>query len=163
MLVAMLATPVMAKPENGPNKVAVTVTMTRNVASDGGGTGIQLDPPVFTGLIIHAHVEQHFTTTIEFADGSTLDGTIVVDRKIVNIKTGSRVILTDHYVFTFNDGDAGFEGNGNVILDNVNQLSKAYGLFHGTGDFEGQTLNIGHTWASYVDSVNPWFGYWLKM
>jgi hypothetical protein len=157
LAVAMLAVPVIAKPTNGPNKVAVTVTMTRN---DGGGQGTILDPPVSTGVIIHAHLLQGYDVNITFADGSILNGTSVADRKVVNIKAGSRVILTDYYVFDF--GDGGFEGNGEVMLDMVNGQSLAYGLFHGTGDFEGQTLNIGHGWEAFSSTPNPWIGYWLK-
>jgi hypothetical protein len=168
LAVAMLAAPVMAKTDlkdTKGNKVGVTVTMTRdnrpvNEGGDGGGNGIVLEPPVFTGVVIHAHVEQHYWITITFGDGSTLDGYAVVERKIVNLKTGARVILTDNYVFDF--GDGGFEGNGEVMLDMVNGQSLAYGLFHGTGDFEGQTLNIGHGWEPFSTVVNPWLGYWLK-
>jgi hypothetical protein len=165
MAVTMLAVPVYAKPTNGPNKVAVTVTMTRdgrpvNEGGDGGGNGILLDGPVFTGVIIHVVLEQHYFTTITFADNSTLDGYIVDERKVVNIKGSSRIVLTDNYVFDF--GEGGFEGNGLVMLDMVKGQSKGYGLFHGTGDFEGQTLNIGHGWEPFSTVVNPWLGYWLK-
>jgi len=130
--------------------------------TDGPGPGTEIDPNVVTGPITHLHRLQHFTTTIAFEDGSTLDGTIEVVRKMVQVpqKEANRVILTDYYVFDF--GDGGFVGDGLVMLDNVNHLSKAYGLYHGTGDFEGQTLNIGHTWESYISAVNPWYGYWLK-
>ena len=166
--VALLAIPVMANPTNGPNKVAVTVDMTRNSASDGGGSGILLEDNVNTGDVTHGLWEQHFTTTITFEDGSTLEGTIVVERKVAIVRRGpklaNKLIFTDYYVFTFPgvDPDTGFVGNGKVILDIEKGLSLAYGLYHGTGDFEGQTLNIGHTWASYASAVNPWYGYWLK-
>ncbi len=175
MLLALLivsAIPAYAKPTNGPNKVAVTVDMTRDRADpadggDGGGNGILLEGPVVTGQIIHVVLEQHFFITITFDDDSTLEGYAVVYRKVVNIKVGARVVLTDNYVFTFDldddeVADAGFEGNGLVMLNNVDQLSKAYGIFHGTGDFEGQTLNIGHGWINYISEVNSWYGYWLK-
>lgn len=163
LTVAMLAVPVMSMPTNGPNKVAVTVTMARN---DGGGPGTIIDPNVITGPITHGHWLQGFDVTITFEDDSTLEGTLEIERKpvIVPQKEANRMIFTDYYIFTFPgiEPDTGFVGNGLVMLDNVKQLSKAYGMFQGTGDFEGQTLNIGHTWASYLSAVNPWYGYWLK-
>ena len=175
MLVALLATPVMAKTDLNDtqgNKVGVTVILTRDgspVANggDGGGQGIHLEDNVVTGAVYHGHWEQHFKTKITFGDGSTCEGYLVADRKVVNIKDGTRLVFTDYYEFTFDlnedeVADAGFVGNAEVQIDGVNSLSLAYGLFHGTGDFEGQTLNIGHTWAPYIGVVNPWYGYWLK-
>ena len=172
LALALLVVPVMAKPTNGPNKVAVIVDMdrdTRDVAEggDGGGTGILVEGPVINGQIIHVVLEQHFFITITFEDDSTLEGYAVVTRNVVNIKGGSRVVLTDDYVFSFDldddeVADAGFEGNGLVMLNNVDHLSKAYGMYHGIGDFEGQTLNIGHGWVNYISEVNSWYGYWLK-
>jgi hypothetical protein len=163
LVVALLATPVLAQPTNGPNKVAVSVDMTR---TDGPGPGTLLDPNVNTGPITHGHWLQHFTTTVTFEDGSTLEGTIDIERKVVIVRRtpGNKLIFTDYNVFTFPgyDPDTGFVGNSKVILDIGKGLSLAYGLFHGTGDFEGQTLNIGHTWADYAAAVNPWYGYWLN-
>jgi hypothetical protein len=163
MAVAMLAVPVLAKPTNGPNKVAVTVTMTRN---DGGGAGILLDDDVFTGPITHRHLLQGYDVTITFDDDSELIGTLLIERKVVFVpqKESIRRIFTDYYVFTFDgdDEDTGFVGNGKVIIDGVNGQSLGYGLFHGTGDFEGQTLNIGHGWEAFSSTPNPWIGYWLK-
>ena len=163
LAVAMLAVPVMAKPTNGPNKVAVTVTMTRN---DGGGAGILIDPDVFTGPITHRHLLQGFAVIITFEDATTLVGTLKVERKTVWVpqKETLKRIFTDYYVFTF-PGDAedtGFVGNSKVIVDGVKGQSLAYGLYHGTGDFEGQTLNIGHPWAAFSGTPAPWTGYWLK-
>jgi len=160
LAVAMFAVSVMAKPTNGPNKVYVEVGMTRN---DGGGAGIELSPDVFTGPITHRHRLQGYDITITFEDGSTLMGTLLIERKVVQVpqKGAVKAILTDNYEFTFNDG--GFEGNGQVLLDAVKMQSLAWGLFHGTGDFEGQTLNIGHPWAAYGGGApNLWVGYWLK-
>ncbi len=157
LFLVLLITPALASPTKG-NKVAVTVTMVR---TNGPGPGTPLSDNRFTGPVIHLHRLQTFDVTITFEDASTLEGTIDIERKIVNVK-GSRIILTDYYVFTFDSEGGGFEGNGQVLLDLVNGLSLAYGMYHGTGAFEGQTLNIGHGWESYVSAVNPWYGYWLK-
>lgn len=122
---------------------------------------------MITGQIIHIVLEQHFFIIITFDDYSTLEVYAVVNKNVVNIKEGSKVVLKDNYVFTFDLDDdevvdAGFEGNGLVMLSNVDHLSKAYGMYHGRVDFEGQTLNIGHGWVNYQTEVNSWYGYWLK-
>jgi len=170
LALAMLAVPVMAIPTNGPNKVAVTVDMTRNDTPPGWPgpgpyPGEEIDPNRFTGVIIHLYRIQCYDVTITFEDTTFITGTLEVERKIVNVKQGHRVIMSDHYVFTLDDGAVarGFEGNGQVLLDNVKGRSLAWGLFHGTGAFEGQTLNIGHPWVAYGGGgPAPWTGYWLK-
>ena len=146
--------------------MAVTVGMDRN-------DDILIDPEpntlVETGPIAHRQQTQGYDITLEITGGDTLTGTAVVERKIVALpqkNKGNKVILTDYYVFDF--GDGGFEGNGKVILDNMGPpippapQSLAYGMFQGTGDYEGQTLNIGHGWEAFGAEVNPWTGYWLK-
>jgi hypothetical protein len=170
LAVAMLSVPVMAKPTNGPNKVAVTVDMTRNDIPPGWPgpgpyPGEEIDPNRFTGPIIHLYRIQRYDVIVTFADDSTLEGTLEVERKILNVKGGAKVILTDYYVFTFDDGALarGFKGNGQVLLDNMKGRSLGWGLFHGTGEFEGQTLNIGHPWVAYGGGgPTAWVGYWLK-
>ena len=62
--VALLAIPVMANPTNGPNKVAVTVDMTRN---DGPGPGTPLSPNRNTGPIIHLYRLQNFDGTFPYS------------------------------------------------------------------------------------------------
>lgn len=163
MAIAMLVAPVMADPTQG-QKTAVTV----NIA---GGPPTDIDPPVTTGPVTHKYQEQFMhTVTITFEDGSTLDGTATVERKVVYVPQhgAMRWIFTDYYEFDF--GEGGFVGNGKTILDGVVftatgiswQASLAYGLFHGTGEFEGQTLNIGHTWGEPGSEQSAWTGYWLK-
>ncbi len=174
MLLALLivsAIPVYAVPTKG-NKVAVTLNMTRDPSLD------EEISVVITGPITHRHVIQYYYATITFDDGTILAGddpeitNLVVEREVVFVpqKEGEKRIFTDYYEFTF--GDGGFEGQGTVILDGfvLNDpppgatwiSSKAYGLFQGTGAFEGQTLNVGHTWGAPGSSVADWTGYWLK-
>lgn len=164
LVVALLTTPVLAKPSNGPNKVAVSLFLYQTDRVDGD--------PVPTGNVVHSTSIQTFEAVIEFEGGETLTGELVADRKIVNIlkKDGlHKIILTDNYIFTFpgDDEDTGFVGNAQVVLDGMPPTSgvassNAYGLFHGTGDFEGQTLNVGHGWEAFSGTVKPWTGYWLK-
>jgi hypothetical protein len=158
----MLAVPVMAKPTNGPNKVAVEVIMERN--------DVYVDPPVanthtWTGPIRHTHSIQGYDITITITgELAPLTGIAIIERNFVRLpqKDGYKIIFQDRYVFTFSSEGGGFEGNGNLIIEVGWAQSKAYGLFHGTGAYEGQTLNIGHTWASFVGTPAPWYGYWLK-
>ena len=175
LAVAMLAVPVMAKPTQG-QKAAVTMSQV------GTGTGPGDIHP--TGPIIHNHFEGYYDVTIEIKDGatvvSTLVGDAVVDRKLVIVpQKGSilgRWVFTDYYEITIDtvDGepvDGGFEGNGKVILDGVNpmgpgviswELGRANALFHGTEDFEGQTLNFNGRWTPYAAGPIVWDGYLLK-
>ena len=172
MLLALLivsAIPVMAKPTKG-QKTAVTLGMKRV------GDFVDIEDPVYTGPITHQYIRVNYDATITFDDGSDdLVGTLVTERKVVVVpqKEGEKRIFTDHYVFTFpgEDEDTGFVGNGKVILDGVYvpeggglswEKSMGYGLFHGTGDFEGQTLNVGHTWGAPGTTPSAWTGYWLK-
>ena len=65
--------------------------------------------------------------------------------------------------------DAGFVGNGKVILYGVVQVGPSIswvggigkGLFHGTGAFEGQTLNFNSNWRLFGGGI-VWDGYLLK-
>ena len=163
VFLAMLVAPVMAKPTKG-NKVAVTLNIVR--------TGFPTQIEVPTGPITHGYWVQIYKATITFADDSTLEGELVAYRKVVVVpqKVGFKMIFTDYNVFTFRDG--GFEGNAKVVIDefvwNVPppgatwKSTLAYGLFHGAGAFEGQTLNVGHTWGGPSGTPAPWTGYWLK-
>jgi hypothetical protein len=159
LVVALLTTPVLAIPTNGPNKVAVTV-----VFKSGSRTDIV---DVWTGPIRH----RTFTATwgvveLTITDGPTLIGTATAERSTVRVPQNGayKVIFVDYYVFDF--GDGGFEGNGKVILDGMVpgigwDQSLARGLFQGTEAFEGQTLNIGHPFWS-MPGPPTWIGYWLK-
>ena len=152
LILAMMLTPLaLAKPTKG-QKEAVTVTM---VAT---GPPADLDDPRLTGPVTHFHWLAPYAVTIEIEGGATLGGTIVQYRKLVTVpqKEGYRWIFTDYYEITIltEDGeligsDCGFEGNAKVILDGVFMLpsfsydkGRGSGLFHGTGTFEGQTLNV---------------------
>ena len=172
LTVAMLAVPVIAKPTNGPNKVAVTVTLS-NMQIVGGFD------VVFTGNVVHLYFPcQRYDVTIEIEpDGPTLYGTLDIERKFVIVLQphngyGTKMIATDYLVFTFpgDDPDTGFVGNGKVIIDGATlgsaapwEKARASGMFQGTGDFEGQTLNVGRHWTEPTEyGTIEWTGYWLK-
>ena len=176
VIAALLIAPVFADPTQGPNKKAVTMTQVP--------TGIVPGGPYMTGPITHNQFGGLYDVTIEIKDGATVESTLVgeavVDRKLVAVpQKGSilgRWIFADYYVITIEtvDGGAvvgGFEGNGNLIMDGVNpagpgvitwEKARAKGLFHGTGDFEGQTLNFNTPWTPYGTGDIVWDGYLLK-
>lgn len=166
MAVAMLAVPVYAKPTNGPNKVAVTLTFvertSRTIIEDKYSNGIR-----------HRLLELTWNVELIVTDGPTLVGTAFAERiTILNLKSAKN-IQRDYYEFWFEDEGGGFEGNGLNVLDGFVpappppatwEKSKAYGLFQGTEAFERQTLNIGHTWGEpgSGSEIEDWTGYWLK-
>jgi hypothetical protein len=172
LAVAMLTVPVMAKPTREPNKMAVTMTQ-----SPADPAFVMNGLPVVTGNAVHISQTNYYDVTIEVRDDAgtvveTLTGTNVVYRNYVAVmqKDGlQKWIFTDYYEFDF--GHGGFVGNGKVIMDGVDftppstlngyEQTMGYGLFHGTGDFEGQTLNAGHSWES-AGGIALWTGYWLK-
>ena len=173
LAITMLAVPAMAKPTNGPNKVAVTVTLF---------TPFQLlgpPEPRPTGNVVHVYFPgQRYEVSIKIEpDGPTLDGTVDIERKFVIVLQphngyGTKMIATDYLVFTFpgDDPDTGFVGNGKVIIDGATlgsaapwEKARASGMFQGTGDFEGQTLNVGRHWTEPTEyGTIKWTGYWLK-
>jgi len=160
LVVAMFAVPLaVAKPTNG-QKTAVTVDMAQLTRDDGEVklTGNELNE------VVHVTSIQTYAITITFDDDSTLEGTFSAVRVCVNvIQDGEqRINMNDYYELDFPTKSGGFEGKAKVILDLGRHLSMAYGLFHGTGAFEGQTLNIGHGWLNFITEVNSWTGYWLK-
>ena len=176
-ILAMLVAPVLAKPTNGPNKVAVTVTLS-NMQIIGAP---EFNP---TGNVNHVYFPcQRYQVSIKIEpDGPTLLGTVDIERKLVAVKQPNKGydppagdmkwIFTDYLVFKFDgdDPETGFVGNGKVIIDGATQgtaapweKARANGLFQGTGDFEGQTLNVGRHWSEPTGyGTIEWYGYWLK-
>jgi hypothetical protein len=82
-------------------------------------------------------------------------------------------IFTDYYEITIDtvDGepvDGSFEGNGKVMIDGATAVvlapwiqSRSNALFHGTGTFDGQTLNFVTHWREPAGGI-VWDGYLLK-
>ena len=159
VFVAMIVTPVLAKPTQG-QKVAITLTWTRTLR-------IQ-DPPVFTGVVMHRHVYIEWSVVLEIEDGPTLTGTGTSIRDNVRMpqKDGDTVVIRDVTELWFPDQQGGFEGRGVIMIDGLTspgvwEQAKAHELLQGTGEFEGQTLNAGHHWEEPSGAI-VWTGYWLK-
>jgi hypothetical protein len=176
LAVTILAVPVMAKPTNG-QKTAVRVIMQR---TDTAFPDV-VNP---TGNVVHLYfARQTYDITIKFDENPDNDlvGTGEFERKMLVVKQphkkgndpdalprprDTKWIMIDYYEFDF--GDGGFVGNAKVLIDGGTRLTLApfamgmgKGLFHGTGDFEGQTLNVGHHWGEPTGTIT-WTGYWLK-
>jgi hypothetical protein len=175
LAIAMLVTPLaVAKPTKGPNKMAVTMTQSPAIPPIDFGSIVAVP----TGNAVHISQTNYYDVTIEVRDDAgtlveTLTGTNVVYRNYVAVKQKDGLekwIFNDYYEFDF--GEGGFVGNGKVIMDGVDfdpftgtlygyEQSMGCGLFHGTGDFEGQTLNVGHHMGEALGGI-VWTGYWLK-
>ncbi|HLN44399.1 MAG TPA: hypothetical protein VK209_01690 [Candidatus Sulfotelmatobacter sp.] len=73
-------------------------------------------------------------------------------------------ICNDYYVVSFPIVGGGFEGNSHISLSNyvnaTTYTALVHSLFHGTGAFEGQTLNVGVDRGPAANMV--WEGYLLK-
>ena len=100
-------------------------------------------------------------------DEPTLIGKAICDRKttILQQKHGQNLVAQDHYEISFPEG-RGFKGNAFIILQNIYgetlwENSIGYASFRGTGEFEGQTINIGHSWRPFIYPI-VWTGYLLK-
>ena len=155
---AMLVIPAFASPTKG-NKVAVTLTWTNPA-----GTPAGIDE---TGIVTHRHGIGTWDVELEIDDGPTYIGAAVDTVReilIVPQTDGNNLLWREHLEVSFPEAGGGFEGYFVVLMDGVgNPLelrSKAHGLLHGTGAFEGQTINAGHNWRPPGPLV--WTGYLLK-
>jgi sugar-specific transcriptional regulator TrmB len=109
-----------------------------------------------------------FDVELAIENEPTLIGKAICDRKmtIVKQKQEQNLIAQDHYEFSFPEG-RGFEGNAFIIALNdilpptCYEKSKAYASFRGTGKFEGQTINIWHSWRPFNYPI-VWTGYLSK-
>lgn len=158
LFLAMLATPAFAKPTKG-QKAAITLDFTRTSKT-------LLEPNRITGSVTHSHYLVTWDVTLEFENGTILEGEADNERYEVTVpqKDGANKVVRGYYEFTFPGG--GFEGRELLILEGFVsgtwEKSKVYALFHGTGGFEGQTINVGHTWGAPGSAPAEWTGYWLK-
>ena len=158
MAVAMLATPlvamVTAEPSQG-QKVPVTLQWTAT-----GTTTLERND---TDGLSHRLLRTTWKVKL-FIDGSTtpIEGTAVSIRHVLWAYSKLQMAVYDeYYELSFPTG--GFEGNGHILLTDyaggTNYDVRIHALFHGTGAYEGQTLNVGRDKgpASF-----EWEGYLLK-
>jgi len=159
LMLAMLAAPVFAAPPT-ETKVPVTLKWT-NV---GPTTTVIRD---VNGNVSHRIMTQNWAVKLFIGDSETLiEGTAFGERQTLYIYgrklNGVDQIANDHYVISFPGG--GFEGNTHITITDWDSVLKTYNVklhavFHGTGEFEGQTLNA---WQNGPGTTPLWEGYLSK-
>jgi hypothetical protein len=158
IVVSFVTLPVMADPTNG-QKAEITLTW-------------KTDHYTYTthnsGPIIHRHLDYYWTVTLTFvASGITYVGTAFTERDVTIVPddVGTKRNYQDQYTIDFPDQKGGFEGNSVIVVQNYPTPSATqmiHGLFKGTGELEGQTINAGVLpWEPMTNSF-VWEGYLLK-
>ena len=164
VLVLMLlaaATPVIAKPSDGQKVPAILKFPTPPKVTT-------LDPGVLTwtkGNVSHLRdriINYSFLLIID--DAPPIAGYAIAERDGNGIPY--KIGMTgyhEYYEFWFPTANGGFEGRAlNHITDATGPMSYNLDLhvvLHGTGEFEGQTLNM---WREGPPLPGGWFGYLLK-
>jgi hypothetical protein len=159
LVIALLATPVLAKPTKG-QKVMVSITW-------------EIIGPIYlsdwkeTGNVLHRDVILEWDVTLVIGGGAPIFGTAITERKLLRVTQGDGElrILNDYNVLMFTGGT--FEGN--ALLQShwlpggpANVQSRVnHALLQGTGDFDGQTISAKHDWRTH-DQPIVWSGYLLK-
>jgi hypothetical protein len=158
LAVAMLVTPVISKPTKG-KKVAVTLYFSNQESEP-----IEIRE---TGNVEHRHGHVNWTLMLDFKNGTTLMGEAIdVQRYVLVVPqpNGNKIVFREQYEMWFPSAGGGFEGMANIQMDGIGNppmIGRAHALLHGTGAFEGQTLNVGHPWAIFSPPIH-WDGYLLK-
>ena len=152
------ALPVMAEPTNG-QKVAVTLKLTPVPE-----TSIPGDRWVTNGGVTQLR-DSGLTYALELAiDGALpIKGISIVVRDPALGKRPEMVLYHEYHVMSFSTAGGGFEGNALLRLTDFVSSTvytvQAHGVFQGTGEFEGQTLNL---WRYEGPTGGVWEGYLLK-
>jgi len=160
--IALMATPVLAVPTQG-QKLPVSLKFTPTTSADGiNHINIPGDFVLNDGSIGQrrdAVTSYKVELTI---DEDPIVGYSIVERPVVVYNVIKHKCMTMHeiHVMDFSAEEGGFEGNALLkFTDYVSPASfhlEAHGTFHGTGDFEGQTIvasyegPAGGTWTGYI-------------
>ena len=161
LAVAMLTTPVLAAPTNGQKVPAILKFPTPPKVSI-------LDPGERTWT--NGNVTHLRDRIINYTFLLIIDGAPPITGYAITVRDGSgipyKIGMTgyhDYYEFWFPTEGGGFEGRAlNHITDATSEISynlSLHTVLHGTGAFEGQTLNM---WREGPLLPGGWFGYLLK-
>ena len=164
LFLVILITPALASPTKG-NKVGITLTWTET-------NTVYLEQKI-VGNTMHFHINVYWDVELAIDGRPTLNGTAFTDRDLTVVlqKDGGRLVIGDYYELSFPDEEGGFEGNAAIMLTGyipieppIWEKSKGHGLLHGTGAFEGQTINGGNHWIPFDPFAEShiWTGYLLK-
>lgn len=158
LLLTSLVGMVLADPTKG-QKVPVEMTF----AATGSTT---VESTKNNGDITHASYLRNWAVALSIDGATPIIGEIVNSERYVIGAYGKlgMGILHDEYVISFATELGGFEGR--AILQITDWVSNTepynmmiHGVFHGTGAFEGQTLNVG---VDKGPASLTWTGYLLK-
>ncbi len=159
LIVAFAAVPVMAKP-SGEQKVPVKI-----VWAPVAGSSKTMENRPSDGLS-HRVITNKWTLQLYIGDSVTpIAGTADCTRHVLSAfaKEPQMGVYQDDYVISFPSLGGGFEGRAHfAIFDYVSSSEYnilAHCLFQGTGDCEGQTLNVG---VDKGPANLQWEGYLLK-
>jgi len=161
LLLLLAAAPVMAEPTNGQKVPAI---MTFPV------------PPKITMLDpgevwkTNGNVSHRRDTIINYTFLFIIDGAPPITGYAITVRDGNGIIpktgmfsYHEYYEFWFPTVGGGFEGRGlSHYFDFVSMSSydlEIHVILHGTGSFEGQTLNM---WRTGGPTGPGWTGYLLK-
>ncbi len=151
-----IAVPVIANPADG-QKVPVEIKWKP--------TGSTLLDRLDSDGLSHRWIRTTWNVEL-YIDGSLtpITGTAVTERLVLwAFSKLQMAIYNEDYVLSFPTLGGGFEGNAHLVLKDyvsaTDYQMKVHGLFQGTGDLEGQTINAGLDWGppNYT-----WQGYLLK-
>jgi len=161
LMVAPMVVPVLAAPDNSKNKDPVRIIW---APVAGSSKTIEIN---YSDGVSHRIITNKWTLQYFIGDSVTpILGTADCTRNILYAfgKEPQMGVYQDEYVISFPSLAGGFEGTAQFrIYDYVSSTNyniQVHALFKGTGDCEGQTLNVG------VDRgfMNlQWEGYLLKL
>jgi hypothetical protein len=160
LAMAILATPVIADPTKGQK---VPATLRFGDSSPAPGTSKT------AGNTMHGQMTVIWQIEIDIDGVPTYTGTAVAERYSVNVAVEGKmtnIVFKEVYTIEIDDADGGFVGSVRILMRMFpgmppTILGKAHVLLVGYGDFEGQTLNVGHHWSAFSGGI-AWDGYLLK-
>lgn len=163
IIVALMATPVLAVPEQG-QKLPISLKFTATTTAD----GIHHVNVPGDFVLNEGSIGQRRDAVTSYKVELSIDGAVAIvgfsiaERPVCvyNVIKHQRMIMHEIHVMDFSTEEGGFEGN--ALLQFTDYVSPsnfqiaAHGTFHGTGAFEGQTIvasyegPAGGTWTGYI-------------